>query len=201
MTRRHKREKGTELTPFKPGWIGEGIWKGNRKLSDAQLLSLYDFYLLKTPCENLSASSKGLPGYGWGQKPWSTKGNRLYGKLLTEKGLKTNETLFVCTATDETKELFKESSLTKGFHRNLDREIIAFYNYPNYQYFMSILRHIRNSLAHGRFAAYGDDEPILCFEDVYKKGGECFVRARMLIRYETLKDWACIISKDEGRMQ
>lgn len=199
MARRHKRARGKEICPFKPGWVGSGIGETGA-LSVKRLSKLYCFYVLETPCENLSSMSVSLTERGWGSKPWKTEGNRLYGRLLTDLDFKVNENLFVCTSVNETKRLFIDAKLPESFKRDVKEEKIAFYHSEKAQ-FMSIARHLRNSLAHGRFAARKVEGETFMYLEDGKRGGEGYeVRARMVIRYSTLEKWMAILKKEsDGR--
>ena len=198
MARRHKRETGIEITVFRPGWVGQGLFTQSPILSHEQLFDLYRFYVVETPCENLSSSSISFSRRGWGTKPWKTEGNRLDGRLLKDRGFETNVNLFIGTSVNETKALFNEARLPARFKTTCREERIAFYHSENAR-FLSIARHIRNALAHGRMAAaMTDDEPMLFLEDVFKSKGTYAVRSRMVIRYSTLEAWMRIAKREEG---
>lgn len=192
MARRHKREQGIECASPKPGWVGSGIVKKSiLGVDDFRLL--FEFFVLESPYEPSSSMAVPLSKYGWGNKPWSTKNNRLLNRLLRDQGFRINENLFVGTSTKETKALFKDAKLTKSFKREITTETIAFYHSEKAQ-FVSIARHIRNSLAHGRFAAQKDGpEIILYFEDGIKNKGSFHIRSRMVLKLATIKKWIEII--------
>lgn len=193
MARRHKREQGVECASPKPGWVGSGIVKNPSILGTDDFRLLFEFFVLESPFAPSSSMTVPLSKYGWGNKPWSTKNNRLLNRLLRDQGFRINENLFVGTSTEETKALFKDAKLTKSFKREITTETIAFYHSEKAQ-FASIARHIRNSLAHGRFAAKKDGpEVILYFEDGIKNKNDFRTRSRMVLRLTTIKKWIEII--------
>lgn len=55
-----------------------------------------------------------------------------------------------------------------------------------------LLRHIRNSIAHGRIHLLNDRGYYLCFEDINKKGS---ITARIICNKEDLKSWRKILNK------
>ncbi len=62
--------------------------------------------------------------------------------------------------------------------------------------FVSIACHVRNCLAHGRFAVKTiDGEKFLYFEDVVPHQQSVLMRARMVIKLSTLFKWKDIVTK------
>lgn len=202
MARNHRRNKGKERVSMKPGWIGGGVPLcdvSDTALSNRRLLELYKFYVLETPFESISNMAISLNKRGWKKNVWTDKQTDLRKKLLDDLGFLTNASLFICTAVDETKELFKAAKMSKDFKRDCKEERIAIYHSESAQ-FMSILRHVRNSLAHGRFAAKKrDGEVWLFFEDGKKDKFHFAVRSRMVLKYSTLEKWMQIIRKEEQK--
>ena len=146
MARSHRREKGTEIVPLRPGWVGGGV-SLTPLLTDEELGCLYRFFVLEAPSEKLSSSAVTFEMRGWGKKPWTAKGTHLRDRLLTDLGFEAGRSLFVGTGTDETKALFKASGLDKDFARHYRGECIAIYHSESAQ-FMSVMCHIRHALAH-----------------------------------------------------
>lgn len=196
MARNHKREKGVEIAPCRPGWIGGGLGDSSGLLFDSDYGIFYKFFVMEVPSEKLSSSSVSLEERGWGKKPWSTAGNRLRGQLLTDLGFVTNETLFIGTSVDETKALFRAAQMGKNFAREYKTERIAVYHSGEGAQFISILCHIRHAFAHGRWGASKvGGEIMLYFESGKQRGEEFRVRSRMALKYSTLERWAQIIKK------
>lgn len=70
------------------------------------------------------------------------------------------------------------------------------YKPGRYNDFLSICYHIRNALAHGRFAMYSlsnNADTMFVLEDGVKKGSEFQVRSRMILKQSTLLNWIKII--------
>lgn len=196
MARNHRREKGTEIAPLRPGWVGRGVSR-SPLLTDEELGGLYRFFVLEAPSEKLSSSAVTFEMRGWGKKPWTAEGNRLRGQLLTDLGFVVGDSLFVGTSTDETKALFKASGLDKDFARGFRGERIAIYHSEGAQ-FVSIMCHIRHALAHGRYAVSDSDDGLVFFVESGKNSGDRFrVRSRMVLKYSTLKTWISIIKREE----
>lgn len=168
-------------------------------MPDDELGALYRFFVVETPCERLSSSAITFESRGWGKKPWKTTGNRLHGRLLTDLGFRTGETLFIGTSVDETKALFKDAMLDERFARNVCQERIAIYDSERNQ-FLSIMAHIRHAMAHGRFATARRNGEIFFFFESGTKGrsSDAFnVRSRMVLKRSTLLKWIAIIKRDE----
>lgn len=136
-----------------------------------------------------------MSDYGWDNKVW--KDGKLRKLLFSFADLEKNKTLFVGEKLSEMKSVFEKAKMKKGFHQKRDSEKIAFYitsKYPNEM--MSILKHIRNSFAHGRLAMYecGKDDVMFVLEDGVPKSTYFQVRSRMIIKKSTLLKWIDIIT-------
>ena len=187
---------GYEISRLSPGWIHKTV---PESYADDVLKDLILFYVINTPCENLS-SSLPLSKYGWNKDVW--KKGKLKTDLLKVANLKKDETFFVAHHTNEMKSICNRANLTKGFHKNRTIERVAIYK-GQYNEFMSVLYHIRNAFAHGRLAMYPDndsDDIIFVLEDGIKKKGDFQVRSRMVLKRTTLKKWMDIIKNRPNQL-
>ncbi len=162
----------------KPTWIKNN----NIEFSDSNFQKIIDFYLFKTPAENLSARSKSVESYGW---------NNTY-NLKKKIGLTSNQSLFTFAETlKEMEEALSDSNLKKRFWENHNERVCL---YVQKNQLNSLFYHIRNSLAHGRFDIIKrNTDNIFVMEDVNKK---C-ISARMVIKESTLLNWIEIIEQGE----
>ena len=62
-----KEENGFELSPISPGWIKKKV---PDSYADDILKELVLFYVINTPCTNLSSSGLSLSYYGWNNCLW-----------------------------------------------------------------------------------------------------------------------------------
>lgn len=195
-----KNDNGYEIAPISPGWIKKRV---PDSYADDVLKDLVLFYVINTPCTDLSSSGLPLSYYGWGNDVW--KKGKLKAALFDIAGLSIDKSSDVdkvktrrfCVAhkTNEMKVCCKSTDLSKGFHKKRDIERIAMYK-GKYNEFLSICYHIRNAFAHGRLAMYDyndGNDIIFVLEDGVKKNGEFQVRSRMILKKSTLKQWMDII--------
>lgn len=185
------KEKGYEYVSENPGWI-----KKNSIVLDENFSRIIAFYVINTPCTSLSYSGIAMKNYGWDEKKvW--KDNKLKNQLFSIAHLEKDKTFFVAKQADKMKEQCEKAKLKKQFHSMLNEEKIVIYKNQMNE-FMSILYHIRNSFAHGRFTTYTrDNETIFVLESVRKNRGEFQVRSRMILKQTTLLKWIDIIQKNE----
>lgn len=191
-----------ETAPINPGWIKSII---SNEYNDIELQRIVLFYVIHTPCSNISYSSKTFKSYGWKKDVWQ-KGV-LKRNLFNVAGLENGKTFYSVTKTEDIKGMFKTAKLSSKFYKNRDIERIAIYQPSGYNNFTGILYHIRNSLAHGRFTIYpakkpdNPDEIYFVMEDGVKKGDKFYVRARLVLKRSTLLEWIYIIENKAQEYQ
>lgn len=185
--------KGYEIASLNPGWI-------KRKVPDAYaddgLKRIVLFYVINTPCSDLSSSSIPMTEYGWGKDVW--KNDKLKNQLLKVAKLERKKTFVAVKRTDEMKAACKSIKMPKGFQKDRSQEKIVFYKPSRYSEFLAVFYHIRNSLAHGRLAMYpidGEKDIMFVLEDGIKKNGAFQVRSRMILKKSTLLSWIDLIEK------
>ncbi len=184
------RNNGYEIAPLNPGWIKKRV---PDSYADDDLRDLIMFYVINTPCTNLSNSGISLSEYGWHKNVW--KKETLKNALFAIPGLERGSSFVVAKTADEMKAACEKASLKKNFHKDRSRERIAIFK-GHYNEFLSICYHIRNAFAHGRLAMYdyGDGKDItFVLEDGVKKNGEFQVRSRMILNKSTLLKWMYIL--------
>ena len=97
--------------------------------------------------------------------------------------------MFIGTAVAETRALFDDAAMNDDFKRACRNERLTFYHCERAQ-FLSIVRHIRNRSLTGVFAvSIRDDETWLYLEDGRLSNGKLAVRARMVLKLSTLREW------------
>ena len=185
-----ERKNGYLYSACSPGWIKRS--KLPAEFADDGLKRIILFYVINTPCEQLSSSSIPMKDYDWPKKLWQN--NVLKDQLFKVANLKRNETFVVAKNVYDMKDACHVGNLTGKFHEKRDVERIAFYKPGNYPEFMAVLYHIRNAFAHGRFAMYKHEEGIVfVLEDGMKKGNQFQIRSRMVLKKSTLIEWIDII--------
>lgn len=140
---------GYETSSLNPGWIKKQI---DASYKDDYLKRIILFFVINTPCVDLSSSSISMQNYGWKKDIW--KKGELRKRLLSVADLKQKQTFFTVKKTDELRETFERAGLSKGFHKSRDTERLAIYKPCRYNDFLAVCYHIRNAFAHGRFAMY-----------------------------------------------
>lgn len=183
-----------EIAPINPGWIKRKV---PANYADDGLKRIVMFYVINTPCCDLSSSSLPIQEYGWGENAW--KNNNLKSTLLNVANLEKGKTFISAKSIDEVKKACEIGKMKKDFHKNREVERVVFYKPKRYNEFIALCYHIRNALAHGRLAMYPSSSKDIVFalEDGVKKNGEFQVRSRMILKKSTLLRWIDIIERKE----
>ena len=105
-------EKGIETAPMNPGWIKKKV---PATYADDDLKRIVLFYVINTPCTQLSSSGIPLTEYGWNKDVWK-KTRDLAGLLFSVAGLERGKTFLVAKKTDEMKSVCEKANMKKGFH-------------------------------------------------------------------------------------
>ena len=134
------KNEGFECSPLHPGWIRKNIFSD---FLDEEFKVLILFYVINTPCSELSSSSIKLTEYGWSKDVW--KNNALKNELFSIAGLRRNETFVVAKKPSDMKTACEKTRLKKGFHKDRTSERIALYKRKCNE-LESICYHIRNAL-------------------------------------------------------
>ena len=176
----------------KPAWVQQLNLKN---MTDKNFVKILYFFLFHTPCINLSAQGKSLYDYGW-KSPWKKPYylNRQLKEVTSNQKL-----IFSAKSYDLMEDVLEKAELKDVFPPEIPKEKICIYNNEDNQ-IMSSFYHIRNSLAHGRFAIIKYKKDIIYFfEDVQanKKNNTCKVSARIVMKQQTLLKWIEIIEKGE----
>ena len=179
-----------ETAPLNPGWIKRRV---PDNYADNDLRDLIMFFVINTPCTDLSSSSINLSEYGWEKDIW--KNEKLKKTLFDIAGIKRNSSFVVAHKVSEMKAACEQSSLKKNFHKSRSQERIVIFK-GRYNEFLSICYHIRNAFAHGRLAMYDykdGKDIVFALEDGIKKNGEFQIRSRMILKKSTLLQWMNIL--------
>lgn len=101
---------GYVIASLTPGWIKKRV---PDNYADDVLKDLIMFYVINTPCDDLSSSGIKLTEYGWGKDVW--KNDRLKNYLFSIAGLERNSSFAVASKTDEMKLSVRRHHLKKIF--------------------------------------------------------------------------------------
>lgn len=171
-----------EMTEFVPNWISDGDILN----MDEDTRKIIYFFVAETPCKNESARGKTLSQYGWENDDPPKEGNFEEG-LFEIAGL-TKENLFFESKREKMKERFNETGMTGAFYEKLGGNFIV--SLVNRNRVLDIFRHIRNSIAHLRFDIKNTElGTFFIFEDGAQNGKKFEVKARMILKKETLLKW------------
>ena len=171
-----------EMTEFIPNWISDGDILN----MDEDTRKIIYFFVAETPCKNESARGKTLSQYGWENDDPPKEGNFEEG-LFEIAGL-TKENLFFESKREKMKERFNETGMTGAFYEKLGGNFIV--SLVNQNRVLDIFRHIRNSIAHLRFDIKNTElGTFFIFEDGAQNGKKFEVKARMILKKETLLKW------------
>ncbi len=184
---------GREFSPKNPGWLSTKV---PESYNDNDLMRIIMFYVINTPCTDLSAKGIPLSVYGWSGTIW--KNDKLKNRLFDIANLKRKESFIIVKRLNEMKDACKKANLSKGFQKDRSQERIVIYKPSKYNEFLAICYHIRNSLAHGRLAMYpikNSHDIMFVMEDGVARNSSFEVRARMILKKSTLLKWIDILEK------
>lgn len=178
--------------PVKP--FEDKIYRNNKiRISESDWLKLLNFFMVQNPSlkngEPSTAQYYEIKKY-WGNNCWQ-RGNTLKKKLIDTIPNYQHIVRSVETSEDMKRPL-KELKLDKLEEDSMETKICIVDTCSNI--FLSVFRHIRNGLAHGRFRFYQFEGGYFLFlEDIYKK----HVTARMILDVSILLKWINIIKKGD----
>ncbi len=174
-----------------PEWIL--VKRFNRKELEA-LKEIFPFYVVNTLYDQYSYRGIPVSEYGWSDNVWNT--GELKEQLFHVANLSLGHNLIMVERLDEMSEVCQRQHLGEDFYQYRDQERIVVYVNSRANLVMSIFKHIRNALAHGRFVLYPSGEDyIFVLESVDHARGDLVVKARMVLRASTLINWMNIITK------
>lgn len=190
-----KNEKKMKKAPeiIKLSWIDD---KHVDYFSDEDFRKIYNFFVINTPCEDLSSRAITLQEYGW-KTPWRKP-------FYLNKQLKTASSnyklIYSASTYNAVADALEKSDLKSDFPEKANIERICIYDSKSNQ-FMSVFAHIRNAFAHGRFKVVPVNDlsdSVFIFEDIAKNNK---ISARMILRKSTLLKWISIISGGERKFE
>lgn len=170
-------------TPAK--WIKNSI---DENLKDEGFRKILDFFVIFTPCKELSERAKSLEDvHGW---------NNTYTLKKAMRIAPQKESIFAFGEKwEEMKDVLIETQLVSNFPLDNENERGCFYKKSNQNQLECIFYHIRNCFAHGRFDIIKKkDDWIICMEDFGQKHR---LSARMILKKSTLLKWIEIIEGGE----
>ncbi|NLC41189.1 MAG: hypothetical protein GX763_09775 [Clostridiaceae bacterium] len=171
--------------------LGEGFFRDNDfRLSDESWKKLINFYIIENPSvtpKNIYTTVRYFDiKENWGNNCWQ-KGNTLKMKLIDTIPNYKYSVMHVHTDKDMKRPLEVLNLLNLQI---LPKETIVCIYDSCGNIFLSIFKHIRNALAHGRYYLYKDNKTTYIFlEDTYR--GK--VTARMVFDISILLNWVDLI--------
>lgn len=172
-----------------PDWLNK---KEFTKQELEVLKEILPFYVVNTIQEGISYRGIGVGEYGWPSNVWNI--GDLREQLLYVANLTLNHNLFMVERLDDMENACHQAHLDENLAQYRDQERIAVYVNSNSNLVLSIFKHIRNALAHGRFMIYPSGEDmIFVMESVDHSNKTLVVKARMVLRASTMLKWMEII--------
>ena len=154
----------------------------DEELNEKNARKIINFYLFHTSLTDVCAIGVPLSQYGWSD-PWRTEG--LNARMASEA---TSDSFFVkAPAIEDMADSLTEAGLLQFPPLSFEEKVCSYCGKDS-QY-LSVLAHIRNCLAHGRFRIYRQGrgyDVFWIFEDKTTSGN---VSARMVIKQRTLLKW------------
>lgn len=202
-----------ERAPLKPGWVNADLPESF--FTDVDFLKIYAFFVCYAFHPSRSSKGKTMADYHWPKSVWKNSAKAglkdvlLYTADLHQRSqtvdsvsraLMGEETFVSCQKLDDMSSTCQKARVQHDFTRTREKNRIAVYN-SECNIFLSVFDHIRNALAHGRFTIY--DDGMIAMEsgkivyDREKQRNMLDVRARMLLKKETLLKWITIIEAGE----
>lgn len=184
MAKQKKDESEYIHADFPAKWIKAPI---DEKLKNEDFRKILDFFVIHTPCEELSARAKTLNSYQWENTYPLKKGMRVV--PLKDSIFSFGEKW------EEMKDCLAEVNLQKNFPSALEIERGCLYKKSKQNQLDCIFYHIRNCFAHGRFnISENNGDWTFVLEDWGTKNR---VSARMILKKSTLLKWIEIIEGGE----
>lgn len=188
---------------LRTSWLTEPL--PQQVLEDSSWMRIVHFFLIESPCPGQS-NRKNNEIDKWAPAPWV--GIRSL-KTSLNQAIFSRRDVDVMLAVRSKKELedtCKKLNLDELFYENIDDQRMAFVKVNskgNTSKYMSLFYHIRNALAHGRFAFKTDtlERFVFIFEDgtVTSDGKEFDLTARGVIRLNSLVLAINTIQKGPGK--
>lgn len=188
---------------LRTSWLNEPL--PQQVLEDSNWMRIVHFFLIESPCPGQS-NRKNNEIDKWAPAPWV--GIRSL-KTSLNQAIFSRRDVDVMLAVRSKKELegtCKKLNLDEYFYENVDDQRMAFVKVNskgNTSKYMSLFYHIRNALAHGRFAFKTDtlERFVFIFEDgtVTSDGKEFDLTARGVIRLNSLVLAIKTIQKGPGK--
>ena len=165
------------------------------------LKEILPFYVVNTLHESYSFRSIPVTEYGWAENVWNT--GALKDQLFYVANFTLEHNLFVVSRLEDMSDVCLDAHMGNDFYRYRDQERIVVYVNSRSNTILSIFKHIRNALAHGRFVMYPIGEDFMfVLESVDNSRQGLVVKARMILRASTLIKWMNIVkSGPETQMQ
>lgn len=178
-----------EFASHPPAWARELTEE-----EETSIREIYKFFVVNTPCKDISALSIPLTKYGWDDDT-PPKDGYLQKRILESAGLDLGTTLFIGTQREDMKELFGTAAMDAAFGDTYDTNRIAILNDGNL--LMALFRNLRNAFAHCRFTLKKLPEDVLfIMENGAVSGSNCEIKSRMLIKKSTFVEWIHIITTE-----
>lgn len=174
-------------SPLYPEWINEEEIE-----YDNDFLEIIKFFLLHSICEGQSWKHESLhETYMWKAYPWNPQAylkNKIFNAIWGNQTPK----LYMAEKREKYKAKIQGHSLDADFYTNVHMQRAGYVKTKtgkgNDNLIMSLLYHIRNGFAHGRYGSVqiDDNDYMIFLEDGKEKNGQFEVTARIALKKSSL---------------
>lgn len=187
----HKTNDATQYLHVSkdPSWINS---EDTEKYGIESLAGIMLFYVVFCPCKQYATQKRTLEYYKWKKKPWSS--NRYLKAELNKIATKSFQNQRKMTEWYNIKSQLDALNRADRHWFESSSEFAVYSNIETSDY-MSLFYHIRCALAHGRFLIMDHSgDKYYALENGIVKGKRFFVKARIVLKEETLLGWIRIIT-------
>ena len=176
------------FSPLRPDWLRDVNGVGY----DSEFWEIINFYLLHSLCDRQSWKGHTLSGeYHWKTKPWKPD-SYLKDKIIRAIWRDKDCHLYMADKHEALESKIKDKNLDGNFYLDAFNQragyVMVSKGKENKSQIMSLLYHIRNALAHGRygFVPISDDDYMIFMEDGQSDGEQFAVTARIALKKSSL---------------
>ena len=171
------------------------VWCNALSVEEEETIKeIYKFFVVNTPCKDVSAMSVPISSYGWTEDT-PPKDGYLQKRICEAAGLVKDSNLFIGNEREDMKALFTAAAMDESFTDKYTENRIAIL--INGNLLMELFRNIRNSFAHCRFCLKKvEGDMIFAMENGAVNGSTCEIKSRMIIKKSTFEEWIRIIKNE-----
>ena len=180
------------MSEFIPKWVSK-----NKIVLDKKSIKIFEFYVINTPCDNVSSRGTDMKKLGWSS---NKELKILYEYMIEKVGLVKDKNIITVSNSGNIGNSFVKLKLNGEFYKNVKDSRFCYINDKGN--LMSMLFYIRCALAHGRFAINeSGGRKMYVLENIKNYNKKLSVKARFVIDEKILLDWIDIISSNKKTVE